>query len=88
MLLAFAEFDEQAQEVCKLYQLWGIRRPLWVYVDDLEWRFEGDDLLLEFSLPTGSYATVVLAFVLQDVDRLTLKDNRLEIPRIEKSLNQ
>ena len=55
-----------------------------MYVDDLELQFEGDDVVLKFSLPTGSYATVLLAFVLEGVDRLSLKDNRLEIPRIEK----
>jgi tRNA(Glu) U13 pseudouridine synthase TruD len=84
LLLKLAEFDEQALEVCKFYQLRGIRRPLWVYVKDLEWRFDGEDVLLEFSLPTGSYATVLLAFVLQGVDVSTLRDKRLEIPRIEQ----
>lgn len=87
LLLELAEYNEQVVENFKLYQLWGIRRPLWVYMDDLEWSFEEDDLLLNFSLPTGSYATVLLAFVLKDIDSLTLRDNRLEIPRIEKSLN-
>jgi tRNA(Glu) U13 pseudouridine synthase TruD len=83
-LIEFAEFDEQVAKKCQEYHLRGIRRPLWVFVSDLEWSFEGDDVVLHFSLPTGSYATVLLAFVLEGVDRLTLKDNRLEIPRIEK----
>lgn len=89
-LIKLAEFDEQALEVCKRYQLWGVRRPLWVYLDDLEYcfiprndGFDEEDILLKFSLPTGSYATVLLAFILEGVDRLTLKGNRLEIPRIE-----
>ncbi|MDR2415796.1 MAG: tRNA pseudouridine(13) synthase TruD [Candidatus Peribacteria bacterium] len=51
-------------------------------VNDLEEKFEGDDIILHFSLPTGSYATVLLAFVLAGLDMLTLKDNKLEIPRI------
>jgi tRNA(Glu) U13 pseudouridine synthase TruD len=55
-----------------------------VVLTDLEWAFEGEDVLLHFSLPTGSYATVLLAFILAGVDKLTLKDNRLEIPRIVK----
>ncbi|MDR2541154.1 MAG: tRNA pseudouridine(13) synthase TruD [Candidatus Peribacteria bacterium] len=84
-LLELAEFDEHALEVCKTYQLWGLRRPLWVFLHDLQWSWEGDDLLLHFSLPTGSYATVLLAFILEGVDSLTLRENKLEIPRIEKN---
>ena len=83
-MLTFAEFNEISQKVCQKYQLWGVRRPLWVYIEDLEYQFDREDLVLNFSLPTGSYATVLLAFILQNVDRLSLKDNRLEIPRIEK----
>lgn len=65
LLLKLADFDEQAIEVCKLYQLRGVRRALRVKIEDLVHSFEGDDLLLNFSLPTGSYATVLLAFVLE-----------------------
>ncbi|MDX1251070.1 MAG: tRNA pseudouridine(13) synthase TruD [Gammaproteobacteria bacterium] len=37
------------------------RRALRLKVDDLRWKFEGSDsVLLEFQLPAGSYATVVL----------------------------
>ncbi len=37
------------------------RRPLRIIVGDLKWRFpDSDSLLLEFSLPAGSYATVLL----------------------------
>ncbi len=40
--------------------LQGTRRHNLVYVDDLTATFEGDNLLLRFSLPAGSYATVLL----------------------------
>ena len=83
-LFEFAGFDEQVRENCKKYQLRGIRRPLRVEVPDLQRNWEKDDLLLRFSLPTGSYATVLLAFVLENIDRLTLKDNKLEIPRVRE----
>jgi tRNA(Glu) U13 pseudouridine synthase TruD len=53
-------------------------------LQDLQRKREKDDLLLEFSLPTGSYATVFLSFILEGVDRATLKDNRLEIPLLPK----
>lgn len=83
-LFALAQCSEQTLNICKNYQLRGIRRPLWVKMNDLKGSFEGDDLVLHFSLPTGSYATVLLAFVLAGLDTLTLKENKLEIPRIQK----
>jgi tRNA(Glu) U13 pseudouridine synthase TruD len=82
-LFTLAGFDEHVINKCKMYQLWGVRRPLWVFVDTIDWHFEGRDILFRFSLPTGSYATVLLAFLLQGGDALTLKDNKLLIPRIE-----
>ena len=36
------------------------RRPLAVYPDGLRWRLDGAGLVVEFSLPAGSYATSVL----------------------------
>lgn len=36
------------------------RRSLRLMVNDLDWQFDADDLLLNFSLKSGSYATVVL----------------------------
>ena len=38
----------------------GTRRALMVRVGDLEWRSQGADLLLQFSLPAGAYATSVV----------------------------
>ena len=36
------------------------RRSLRLKVNDLAWQFTADDLLLEFSLPPGAYATIVI----------------------------
>ncbi|MDM3870290.1 tRNA pseudouridine(13) synthase TruD [Porticoccus sp. W117] len=36
------------------------RRPLQLLPDRFEWRFDGEDLLLQFSLPPGAYATAVI----------------------------
>ena len=36
------------------------RRPLWLYPSQLKWQQEGTDLVLEFFLPAGSYATSLL----------------------------
>ncbi|OOZ38303.1 tRNA pseudouridine(13) synthase TruD, partial [Solemya elarraichensis gill symbiont] len=35
------------------------RRSLRTTVNDLQWEFQGDMLLLSFSLPKGSYATAL-----------------------------
>ncbi|WKE66451.1 tRNA pseudouridine(13) synthase TruD [Gallaecimonas kandeliae] len=37
----------------------GARRPLWLK-PEIQWHWDGGDLLLEFTLPTGSFATALL----------------------------
>ena len=81
-LLDLAEFDEWMQQVCKIYNLRWVRRVLFVKVPDLKFEWDNDDIKLEFFLPTGSYATTLVSFILQWIDYLTLKDNSLLIPRI------
>jgi len=44
----------------------GERRSLRVPIDNPTARREGEDLLLEFSLPRGSYATAVLYEIIKD----------------------
>lgn len=84
-LLELASFGEKEKESCKKLHLMGYRRPLWVYVPDIEVNIEGDDAVCTFSLPTGSYATVVLGFILAGIDDKSLKENKLDIPRINMS---
>ena len=81
-LLSLAEFDDSIQQVCKIYWLWWVRRVLFIKCPDLKFEWESDDIILEFSLPTGSYATTLVSFILQWIDYLTLKDNSLVIPKI------
>lgn len=83
-LLQLAEFDEWMQQVCKIYNLWWVRRVLFIKVSDLKFEWDNDDVKLQFFLPTGSYATTLVSFILQWIDHLTLKDNSLLIPRISK----
>lgn len=85
-LLESANFDESMQQVCKIYNLWWVRRVLFVKIPKFNYHWEWDDLVLFFFLPTGSYATVLLNFLLEWVDYLTLKDNALIIPRINNNL--
>jgi len=81
-LLELAEFDEWMQQVCKIYNLRWVRRVLFIKVPDLKFEWDNDDIKLEFFLPTWSYATTLISFILQWIDHLTLKDNSLLIPRI------
>lgn len=81
-LLELAEFDEWMQQVCKIYNLRWVRRVLFIKVLDLKFEWDNDDIKLQFFLPTGSYATTLVSFILQWIDYLTLKDNSLLIPRI------
>ena len=81
-LLQLAEFDEWMQQVCKIYNLRWVRRVLFIKVPDLKFEWDNDDIKLQFFLPTGSYATTLVSFILQWIDHLTLKDNSLLIPRI------
>ena len=83
-MLSLAEFDDSIQRVCKIYNLRWIRRVLFIKVLDLKFEWESDDINLEFSLPTWSYATTLVSFILQWIDYLTLKDNSLVIPRISE----
>ena len=43
----------------------GARRSLRLRPAELEWRWEGDDLILSFALPAGTYATTLVAELLQ-----------------------
>ena len=83
-LLDLAEFDEWMQQVCKIYNLRWVRRVLFIKVPDLKFEWDKDDIKLQFFLPTGSYATTLVSFILQWIDYLTLKDNSLLIPRISE----
>ena len=83
-LLQLSEFDEWMQQVCKIYNLRWVRRVLFIKVSDLKFEWDKDDIRLQFFLPTWSYATTLVSFILQWIDHLTLKDNSLLIPRISK----
>lgn len=46
----------------------GTRRFLRWLPDDLRWENDGDDLILEFSAPKGSYATALLREIRKTTD--------------------
>jgi tRNA pseudouridine13 synthase len=52
-------------ERVKALRLRGDRRPLRVPIVDIEVQPAGDDILVRFALPSGAYATVVLAEIMK-----------------------
>lgn len=65
---------EKHMQVMKANKIFGLRRPLWVYLSDVEFRFQEDDVLLQFALPSGSYASVFIDKILDKlVERKTEK---------------
>ncbi len=59
-ILAAMEIDEEELQVFGRCAR-GTRRAMTVYVPDLRWQVEGDDIVnLQFTLPSGSYATIFL----------------------------
>ncbi len=71
-------------ETARHYHLFGIRRPLSVCLDDIQRERQEDNLLLSFSLPTGSYATILLGRLFRDIDEDTCARNKWRIETIEK----
>ena len=83
-LLQETNFENLWIKTAKKYNIYWFRRPLWTKPKNLKYeRNENDDLLLSFSLPTGSYATIFLWTVLDWIDDKTIIENWLEIPLIK-----
>jgi len=53
--------------ICKHVGIWWVRRPLWVFPQEVSHSFEGNDMILNFALPTWAYATVLLAGLFQEL---------------------
>ena len=79
-LIAQSEFNEKGIQISERYKLYGFRRPLWIKAQHLEWSWEDNDLILNFSLPTGAYASIFLAYVLEGIDPKGCEANNLLIP--------
>lgn len=77
-------------KTAKKFNIYGFRRPLWTTPKNLKYeRTENkkdkfkEDLVLSFSLTTGSYATIFLWTVFDWIDKKTVIENWLEIPLIQ-----
>ena len=83
-LLQETDFENLWIKTAKKYNIYWFRRPLWTKPKNLKYeRNEKNDLILSFSLPTGSYATIFLWTVLEWIDDKTIIENWLEIPLIK-----
>jgi len=83
-LLQETDFENLWIKTAKKYNIYWFRRPLWTKPKNLKYeRNKNNDLLLSFSLPTGSYATIFLWTVLDWIDDKTIIENWLEIPLIK-----
>lgn len=60
---------KKSWEVFQEMKLFGRRRSLWVYPHNLKMKFQGDDILLRFSLPAGAYASVLVDEMITMLDR-------------------
>jgi hypothetical protein len=70
-------------DLASLYHLYGIRRENVVIPEDLITSRESGDFILSFSLPTWSYATVLLWRIFREIDADTCLKNRWQIPVID-----
>jgi tRNA pseudouridine13 synthase len=59
-LVSKNNITEKWRQLCKTYKIFGIRRPLRVFPQKVHIQFQGDDILLNFTLPSGSYASIVI----------------------------
>lgn len=78
-------FYSSGANISKHRKLYGFRRPLRCSTKDLTRNREEDwSLLLSFSLPTGAYASVFLAQILENIDPKWCIAGNLIIPRINQ----
>ena len=57
-------------EKFKKFDVYGLRRPIKIFLKDLRSKWQGLDLLLMFELPAGSYASVVVNYLDYRIARL------------------
>ncbi len=88
-LLEKTDYENLGIKIAKKYKIYGFRRPLRTTPKNLKYSREANkknkfkqDLVISFSLPTGSYATILLWTIFDWIDEKTIIENWLEIPLI------
>ncbi len=89
-LLKETDYENLWINTAKKYNIYGFRRPLWTIPKNLKYSREENkkdkfkqDLIISFSLLTGSYATIFLWTIFDGIDEKTIIENWLEIPLIK-----
>jgi len=52
--------NPKSLNLCMEYKIFGIRRPIWVIPQKVKISHQGDDILLNFWLPSWSYASIMI----------------------------
>jgi tRNA(Glu) U13 pseudouridine synthase TruD len=59
--------NDHHMQIFREMKIYGLRRALWVTPSDVWVRYQDDDLLIDFTLPSGSYASVPIRVLMRDL---------------------
>ena len=59
--------NETKLEIFQAHKIFGIRRKIWMQPLKAKYHFDGDDLVIKFSLGAGEYASVLIDKLLQQL---------------------
>jgi len=65
------ELEEKRLHAMRQHVIFGLRRAIWVLPGRTKLTYQGDDLLLRFSLSSGSYASVLIAMMEDALARIS-----------------
>lgn len=66
-VLEKAKIWKNEKEFLKTNRIYGLRRALWVMPLNVQMKFQGDDLLISFALPSGTYASVLIDKMMAEI---------------------
>jgi len=59
------DLDAESMEKYRDYKVYGLRRPLWVFPTKTKVKYVQDNMLINFTLPAGAYASIVVDTLLE-----------------------
>jgi len=65
--LAARKLNNKNIRVFEKYKIYWIRRALWVFPEAVNMKFQWDDLLVRFTLPSGTYASILIDEMLSKI---------------------
>lgn len=63
--------EEKNLYVLRSKRIFWLRRPLYVYPEDTSWHWQDDDILVSFTLPSGSYASIFVDILMNNVSYIS-----------------